>query len=95
MNEIDTRTKMWIITDTRAQVNTVYTTSDPLLKINRYLFAKELEADTWYDELTAETAKARHQEVYDWFKGKHLDEMHIGESYFYDNFTVKCVELED
>ena len=91
MNE---QKKLWVITDSKIGKYTFYTDSNPYEKLNNYLFAKELEADTWYDEKYAEAIKERHNDVCAWFKDKDLNNMSVGSGFFYDQISVNCVEVE-
>lgn len=90
MNELH---KLWVITDNKIGTYTFYTDSNPYEKLSNYLFVKELEADTWYDERYAEAVKKRHDDVCEWFKNKDLDNMLVGSEFFYDQISVRCVEV--
>ena len=85
--------KLWVITDNKIGTYTFYTDSDPYAKLSNYLFVEELEADTWYGERFAEAAKKRHDDVCAWFKNQNLQNMTTGSEYFYDQISVKCVEV--
>ena len=83
--DTDDRIKLWIISDDATNVK-IYTTSIPLYKLNRYLLS--LESENIIDN-------DLHESVFNYFKKKALDNMHIGELYFYDRFSIACVELEE
>lgn len=83
--DTDNRIKLWIISDDATNAK-IYTTSTPLHKLNRYLFSLETEHIIDSD---------LHESVFNYFKNKALDNMHIGELYYYDRFSIACVELED
>ena len=89
----DEKRKLWVITDRKIGTYTFYTDSDPYEKLSNYLFVNELEADTWYGETYYEFAKKCRDDVCAWFKDKDLLNMQTGSEYFYDQISVKCVEV--